>query len=108
MRSSAEDEGRRARLVPASCVVRVDGHLATRLRHEEVRATVIGRAQELDRRVPLAERALERIAPRESPFEGELRVARLQLLERTWDLKEEMRRARRLREPAGAVAVGEK
>jgi len=68
----------------------------------------IGRAQELHRRVALAERALERAAARESPLERQLRVACLELLERARDLHEKVRCAHRLAERAGAIAVGAK
>src|SRR5437773_2345196 len=107
-RSSREGARRTTRCARASCVVRVEGEIAARLRHEEVRAAVIGSAQELDGRVALAERALERVAPREAPLERELRVARFPLLERAWDLDEKMRRAPRLGEAAGAPAVSAK
>src|SRR2546427_3924116 len=107
-RSSTEDARRTTRRARASCVVRVEPEIAARLRHEEVRAAVIGSAQELDGRVALAERALERVARREAPLERELRVARFQFLERARDLDEKMRRAHRLGEAAGALAVGAK
>src|SRR6266571_1713086 len=107
-RSSKEGARRTTRRARASCVVRVEGEIAARLRHEEVRAAAIGSAQELDGRVALAERALERVAPRESPLERELRVARFQLLERARDLDEKMRRAHRLGAAAGPLAVGAK
>src|SRR5438552_2100746 len=107
-RSSTEGARRTAQRARASCVVRVEGELGARLRHEEVGAAAIVSAQELDGRVALAERALERLAPRESPLERELRVARFQFLERARDLDEKMRRAHRLREATGALAVGAK
>src|SRR5438093_725653 len=58
----------------------------TRLGHEQVRASAIGRAEEFHGGVALAEGALEGGAAREPPLEGELRVASLQLLEGARDL----------------------
>src|SRR5207237_9285840 len=93
-RSSAGGAPRRARLARASQGLRpreaftcfsqglCPRNPGTRLGHEQVRASVIGRAEELHGGVALAEGALERGAAREPPLEGELRVASLQHLER--------------------------
>src|SRR5439155_19419032 len=117
-RSSAGGAPRRARLAQVSQGLRPRDAFTcfsqglcpripgTRLGDEQVRASAIGRAEELHGGVALAEGALERGAASEPPLEGELRVARLQVLERSRNLKKKMRRALRLGEPAGAFAVG--
>src|SRR4051812_18224176 len=90
----------------ASYVVSIDGIVAARLGHEEVRPAPIGRTEELDRRIALRERRLECLTRGEPPRECELRVARLQLLEPRRDLEQQVRVVHRWLRSARTFAVG--
>ena len=73
--------------------------------NQQVRAAAIRAPHELDGRVPVGERALERVARGEAPGERETGVARLQLLEGAWHLEKQMRRSVRSAHGSGTIAV---